>query len=114
MGWFTKAWNSVKNVGKKVLGWGHKAQVVGQKASRLNRKAHAIGQKVSRGYSHARGLYNEAKNIKTLDAALKFGKREGEKAAEYKNEANKVFQDTRRLGRDVKQLGRDTKASFGY
>mgnify|MGYP006117925505 CR=1 FL=1 len=104
MGWFSKAWNSVKAVGKKLMGWG---QNVGQKASRQYQKAHVIGQKVSRGYHHAAGLYNEAQNVASLDAALKFGKREAAKANQYREEANQVYQDTRRLGRGVHELGRE-------
>ena len=32
MGFFGKLWNSAKTLGKKVLGWGHKAHAIGKKA----------------------------------------------------------------------------------
>ena len=114
MGWFSRAWSNVKNVGKKMLGWGEKVQVVGQKAKKHYAKAHNIGQKVSKGYHYGRSLYDEARNLKSAEQAVDFVKREAGKADEYKREAGKVLQDARRLGRDVRQFAGETKASFGY
>ena len=114
MGWFSRAWSNVKNVGKKMLGWGEKVQNVGQKAKKHYAKAHNIGQKVSKGYHYGRTLYDEARNLKSAEQALGFVKREAGKADEYKREAGKVLADARRLGRDVREFGRETKASFGY
>ena len=54
MGWFSRAWSNVKNVGKKMLGWGEKIQNVGQKAKKHYAKAHNIAQKVSKGYHYGR------------------------------------------------------------
>ena len=104
----------MKNVGKKLLGWGEKVQVVGQKAKKHYDKAHNIGQKVSKGYHYGRSLYDEAKNLKSAEQAIGFVKREAGKADEYQREASKVLHDARKLGRDVRKFAGETKASFGY
>ena len=114
MGWWSRAWSNVKNVGKKLLGWGEKVHVVGQKAKKHYDRAHNIGQKVSKGYHYAQNLYKEARNLKSAEQAIGFVKREAGKADEYQREASKVLKDARKLGRDVRQFAGETKSSFGY
>ena len=69
---------------------------------------------MSKGYHHARGLYDEARKLKSAEQAIGFVKREAGKADEYQREASKVLKDARKLGRDVRQFAGETKSSFGY
>ena len=89
------------------MGWGQQAKVIGQKASRHYHQAQVIGGKVSTGLHHAQGLYNEARNVDSLQGAMRLGRREAARKDEYRREVNKVYRDTDRLGRNLRNLGRD-------
>ena len=105
MGFFGKLWTSAKSLGKKVLGWGHKAHAIGKKAHHHYEKAQVIGQKVRGGYDHGKALFHEARQLDSLDKAMDFAKREAGKGAQYSAAADKLTQDARSLGRDARRDG---------
>ena len=90
MGFFGNLWNSAKTLGKKVLGWGDKAQAIGKKAKTHYDRARVIGQKVSTGYQHGKALYHEARQLDSLDKVMDFAKREAGKGAQYSAAADKL------------------------
>ena len=103
MGFFGKLWNSAKTLGKKVLGWGHKAHAIGKKAKTHYERARVIGQKVQTGYHHAKHLYHEASHLKTPGEAVDFAKREAQRAPAYRRSVEGAAREAAQLGRDARR-----------